>query len=130
MLEALMHCLVDRLLLGIRALFLNCVHQVPPERESILLRLVEPAPVYLARDADWIGARERCALATALTMRDSMVSAPTFVGLENYRKLAGDPVFLASLTNTLVYIAGSTVLITVVSLGLAMAINSQVPGRG
>ncbi len=57
-----------------------------------------------------------------------MVSAPTFVGLENYRKLAGDPVFLASLTNTLVYIAGSTVLITVVSLGLAMAINSQVPG--
>lgn len=57
-----------------------------------------------------------------------MVSAPTFIGLDNYRKLAGDPVFLASLTNTLVYIAGSTVLITVVSLALAMAINTQVPG--
>ena len=57
-----------------------------------------------------------------------MVSAPTFVGLDNYRKLMADPVFRESLANTLVYIAGSTVLITVVSLGLAMAINSQVPG--
>lgn len=57
-----------------------------------------------------------------------MVSTPTFVGLDNYRKLAGDPVFLASLANTLVYIAGSTGLITLVSLALAMAINSQVPG--
>jgi len=28
-----------------------------------------------------------------------MVSTPTFVGLDNYRKLAGDPVFLASLAN-------------------------------
>ena len=25
--------------------------------QQLLLRLVEPAPVYLARDADWIGAR-------------------------------------------------------------------------
>lgn len=57
-----------------------------------------------------------------------MVSTPTFVGLDNYRKLAGDPVFLASLANTLVYIAGSTALITLVSLALAMAINSRVPG--
>lgn len=57
-----------------------------------------------------------------------MVSKPAFVGLDNYRKLAADPVFGESLFNTLVYIAGSTVLITLVSLGLAMAINTRVPG--
>ncbi|BBK43487.1 ABC transporter permease [Allostella vacuolata] len=57
-----------------------------------------------------------------------MVSEPAFVGLDNYRKLMADPVFGASLFNTLVYIAGSTVLITLVSLGLAMAINTRVPG--
>ena len=57
-----------------------------------------------------------------------MVSEPTFVGFDNYRKLMGDPVFGTSLFNTLVYIAGSTVLITLVSLGLAMAINTRVPG--
>lgn len=57
-----------------------------------------------------------------------MVSAPTFVGLDNYRKLMADPVFRESLVNTLVYIAGSTILITVVSLALALAINTRVPG--
>ncbi|MGE0717975.1 MAG: carbohydrate ABC transporter permease [Alphaproteobacteria bacterium] len=57
-----------------------------------------------------------------------MVSAPTFVGLDNYRKLMADPVFRESLVNSLVYIAGSTVLITGVSLALALAINTRVPG--
>ncbi|MCC7275333.1 MAG: sugar ABC transporter permease [Alphaproteobacteria bacterium] len=57
-----------------------------------------------------------------------MVSMPAFVGLDNYRKLLADPVFRESLVNTLVYIAGSTILITVASLGLALAINTRVPG--
>ena len=39
-----------------------------------------------------------------------------------------DTVFRASLVNTLVYIAGSTALITVVGLGLALAISTGVPG--
>ena len=57
-----------------------------------------------------------------------MVSAPQFVGLENYTSLAADPVFRESLLNTFVYIGGSTLLISVVGLGLALAINARVPG--
>ncbi len=57
-----------------------------------------------------------------------MVSEPSFVGLENYEALVADTVFRESLLNTFVYIAGSTLLITVVGLGLALAISTGVPG--
>ena len=57
-----------------------------------------------------------------------MLSPPHFVGLANYRSLAADPVFRETLWNTLVYIGGSTVLITLIGLGLALAINTRVPG--
>ncbi len=57
-----------------------------------------------------------------------MVSTPQFIGLENYRSLASDPVFRSSLVNTLVYVGGSTALITVCALGLALVINTGVPG--
>jgi multiple sugar transport system permease protein len=67
------------------------------------------------------------AMALSLTSYD-MVSTPHFVGLENYRSLAADPVFWETLVNTFVYIGGSTVLITLAGLGLALAINTGVPG--
>jgi multiple sugar transport system permease protein len=57
-----------------------------------------------------------------------MVSTPHFVGLDNYLLLSADPIFRESLVNTLVYIGGSTALITIVGLGLALAINTAVPG--
>lgn len=57
-----------------------------------------------------------------------MVSTPQFIGLENYRSLVSDPVFRSSLVNTLVYVGGSTALITVCALGLALVINTGVPG--
>ena len=57
-----------------------------------------------------------------------MVSTPRFVWLENFGNLIQDPVFRRSLVNTFVYIAGSTVLITLVGLGLALAIATAVPG--
>ena len=57
-----------------------------------------------------------------------MLSEPTFVGLENYEALVADTVFRDSLFNTFVYIAGSTLLITVTGLGLALAISTGVPG--
>jgi multiple sugar transport system permease protein len=57
-----------------------------------------------------------------------MVSPPRFVGLENYEHLIQDPVFRRSLINTFVYIAGSTTLITLVGLCLALAIATSVPG--
>jgi multiple sugar transport system permease protein len=57
-----------------------------------------------------------------------MVSTPAYVGLENYRDLVTDPIFQSTLINTLVYMGGSTVLITVIGLLLALAINTGVPG--
>jgi len=57
-----------------------------------------------------------------------MVSAPRFIGFGNYESLVGDPVFRETLVNTLVYIGGSTALITVLGLALALAINTRVPG--
>lgn len=57
-----------------------------------------------------------------------MVSAPQFVGLDNYRTLLGDPIFRETLVNTLAYIGGSTLLLTVSGLGLALAINTGIPG--
>jgi len=57
-----------------------------------------------------------------------MVSAPQFVGLANYRTLLSDPIFRETLLNTFVYIAGSTILLTVSGLGLALAINTGIPG--
>jgi multiple sugar transport system permease protein len=57
-----------------------------------------------------------------------MVSTPQFIGLENYQSLAADPVFRTTLVNTLVYVGGSTALITVCSLALALAVNTGAPG--
>jgi multiple sugar transport system permease protein len=66
------------------------------------------------------------ALELSFTSYD-MVSQPRFVGLENYRDLVADPIFRETLVNTLIYIGGSTVLITLVALALALAINTRVP---
>jgi len=58
-----------------------------------------------------------------------MMKPPRWVGLENYASIVRDPIFRAALLNTLVYIAGSTVFITLVGLGLALAINTRGRGR-
>jgi ABC-type sugar transport system permease subunit len=57
-----------------------------------------------------------------------MVGMPRLVGVDNFRSLASDPVFAQALKNTLVYIAGSTVSITVVALLLALGVSQRVPG--
>jgi multiple sugar transport system permease protein len=66
------------------------------------------------------------AIGLSLTSYD-MVSEPRFVGLENYQSLAADPIFQVTLLNTLLYIGASTVLIAVVALALALAINTGIP---
>jgi multiple sugar transport system permease protein len=57
-----------------------------------------------------------------------MVSEPRWVGLDNYRTLLVDPIFRQAMVNTLLYIVGSTALITVVGLALALAIHTGIPG--
>lgn len=57
-----------------------------------------------------------------------MLGTPRVVGLDNFTSIARDPVFVQALNNTLVYIAGSTLLITLIALLLALAVSQRVPG--
>src|ERR1700754_1745440 len=57
-----------------------------------------------------------------------MVSQPQYIGLQNYRLLLENPVFCETLLNTFVYVGASTALMTMAGLGLALAINTRVPG--
>src|SRR2546428_35376 len=58
-----------------------------------------------------------------------MMKPPRWVGLENYESIVRDPIFREALANTLVYIAAPTIFITLVGLGLALALNTRGPGR-
>ena len=58
-----------------------------------------------------------------------MIRRPTFVGIDNYVKLlSGDPVFLRVLANTAYYVAGTVPAGIILSLLLALAMNSNVRG--
>jgi len=58
----------------------------------------------------------------------SVLQTPVWIGLENYQRMAGDVVFWQSLKNTLFYAALSLPLGMMVSLLLAMLLNTQVRG--
>jgi multiple sugar transport system permease protein len=55
--------------------------------------------------------------------------APMYVGLQNYRDLFNDAIFLKVLANTLIYAAIALPAGLCVSLGLAILLNTQVPGQ-
>jgi len=58
-----------------------------------------------------------------------MIRRPTFVGIDNYVKLlTGDPVFFKVLANTGYYVAGTVPATIILSLLLALAMNSNVRG--
>ncbi|MFH1498559.1 MAG: sugar ABC transporter permease [Verrucomicrobiota bacterium] len=59
----------------------------------------------------------------------SVLQRPLWIGLENYRTLAGDDVFWLSLRNTLIFAGAAVPLGTVVSLALALLLNQDVRGR-
>jgi multiple sugar transport system permease protein len=63
----------------------------------------------------------------ALTAPDR---GPVWVGLTNYRELLGDPIFWKSLANTFRYAAMALPAGLLVSLGLALMLNSDVRGQG
>uniref|UniRef100_UPI0018E569BF carbohydrate ABC transporter permease n=1 Tax=Jiangella endophytica TaxID=1623398 RepID=UPI0018E569BF len=52
-----------------------------------------------------------------------------FVGLDNYRVILSDPSMLAGLSFTLLFAVGTTVLITVLAIPLAVALNQRIAGR-
>ena len=58
----------------------------------------------------------------------SIVQAPAFVGLANYRELLADALFWRSLYNTLFFAAGAVLLGLLTSLVLALLLNCRVRG--
>jgi multiple sugar transport system permease protein len=58
-----------------------------------------------------------------------MIRTPTFVGLQNYQNLlAADPVFRQVLGNTVYYVLGTVPAGMILSLGLALAMNTRLRG--
>jgi ABC-type sugar transport system permease subunit len=53
-----------------------------------------------------------------------------YVGTENYQRLLTDADYLSALRNTVVYVVGFVVLVTVLATALALLLNHQVRGRG
>jgi multiple sugar transport system permease protein len=59
----------------------------------------------------------------------SVIQSPMYIGAANYRELASDPVFWASLKNTSYYALMALPGGLCVSLGLAMLLNVKMPGQ-
>lgn len=59
----------------------------------------------------------------------SFLRPTSFVGLKNYSTLAGDPVFLQALRNTLYYTIGVTVPTMALGLATALLLNARHRGR-
>jgi multiple sugar transport system permease protein len=59
----------------------------------------------------------------------TMLSPPTWVGLENYKRIVGDDAFfVVSLVNTGVYVLLSVPAATVLALSLALLLHQRLPG--
>ncbi|WP_210381545.1 carbohydrate ABC transporter permease [Microvirga zambiensis] len=53
-----------------------------------------------------------------------------WIGLANYRYLAGSPVFTSAIWNTVVLVVVSDVFKLAIGLGLALLVNERIPARG
>ncbi len=60
----------------------------------------------------------------------SVVDPPVYTGAENYRSLFGDDRFTTSLLNTFKYVAFTYIPVLILALLLALALNTQIRGRG
>lgn len=63
----------------------------------------------------------------SLTQWDGL-STPSFIGLSNFAELSKDPVFLRSLTNTLLYTIGTVPLTCAFAVVLAVLLNTSIKG--
>ncbi|MGH2534828.1 MAG: carbohydrate ABC transporter permease [Thermomicrobiales bacterium] len=59
-----------------------------------------------------------------------IVQAPTFIGLDNYRRMLDDDLVWQALKVTSIYVAVSTPLVLVLSFGVAVLMNQKVRGVG
>ncbi|MCX4647633.1 carbohydrate ABC transporter permease [Streptomyces sp. NPDC055059] len=88
--------------------------------------MVAPALLHAAL---WIGLPVVAAVFLAFTSYD-VLSAPKFVGLDNFRDLLGDAVFRKSILNTVVYTFFTVPFGMALGLLLALALNAGLRARG
>jgi len=62
--------------------------------------------------------------------RWNIVTPMEWIGLKNFSRLAGDPLFFKSLGNTLVFLGFHIPLQVTVALAFALLLNSRIRGRG
>lgn len=58
----------------------------------------------------------------------ALVDAPVWVGLDNYRELAGDRLFVIAMRNTFAYAAMAVIAGTAVSVGIAVLLEQRLRG--
>lgn len=58
-----------------------------------------------------------------------LLTPPDWAGLENYRRLATDPLFRQVLKNTALYVLGTVPLQMALALAVAIALNQRIPGQ-
>ncbi len=58
----------------------------------------------------------------------ALVDAPVWVGLDNYRELAGDRLFVVAMANTFAYAAMAVTLGTLVSVAIAVLLEQRLKG--
>ena len=54
----------------------------------------------------------------------------TFVGIDNFIRLADDTFFVAAFRNTIIYVIGTVPLTMIASLALAIVLNQKIKARG
>ena len=53
-----------------------------------------------------------------------------WIGLENYQRLAGDPIFWKALANTSIFVLGTIPFTTIFAIGLAVMLNRNIAWKG
>jgi ABC-type sugar transport system permease subunit len=105
----------------------------PPPRRSRLRELRTPALLLLPTLAG-LGAVSLYPIVRSfwLSVRDTTLASQTdsFVGLENFRRLADDGQFWNAYQQTLLFTAASTLLETLLGLGIALVLFETFRGRG
>lgn len=66
----------------------------------------------------------------SLTDFDGYSAESRFVGLDNYASIVRDPAMLAGFSFTLIYSLGTTIVVTLLALPLAVVLNKPFRGRG
>jgi multiple sugar transport system permease protein len=108
---------------------------IPTRRPARRARWLAPArpwgylaPALAVYACFWAGP---AAFSLYLSFFDWDMASPqrTFVYLDNYRRVLADPVFHASLVNTVVYVVATVLLGTALGLGLALMLHARRRGR-